>query len=713
MIEGLFISTVEKANTFVLEKDFSYNAFKRAYLKITALGLYKVEINNTKVGNDYLTPGFTSYNKMVQMQQYDITSYLKTGNNHIAITVNAGWYCSGMMGPGEWYKFGDAPGAIAEIIIDGHSYLSTDLSWNVREGFIRHSGIYDGETQDYVSPLKTFTPCIKKYDKKKIVPQIVEPVKDIEKLCVKEVIKKEEKRTIYDFGQNMTGVVELHLPKDYKGTITLKFSEILINNELYLDNLRSAKATDIFIVDGQTLLVPEFTFHGFRYLQIEGIELDTKDIVAIVRHTDLSRTGRIETSHPKLQKLINNIVWSQRDNYLDIPTDCPQRDERCGWTGDANVFAITASYNYDVRRFFKKWLKDMRNDQYPDGRIPIVVPDTLETGETASIWCDSIIMVPYKLYLMYGDVSYLKDNYEAMKKYLSAQEGTVIDGLVKKGHQFGDWLSLDDINVEEEYYLYFIANAFYYHCLKTMEKISIILKEDGHANIYKEKADKLISNIRGVYFNDSHLPKIETVTALVLSLSLDLIEEKYRNVVAKKLNEEVIKRDYHVTTGFIGTAYLLFALSDNGYIETAQRVMMAEGFPGWFYEVDMGATTTWERWNSLLPDGTPNPDGMNSYNHYAYGVVMEFIYRRIVGIDFIEPGFKRARINPRYIKGVDSIKGEYQSVNGKVASGYQIIGDSIKYSINIPSNIEAEIYLPNEGKVATGNGKFEFVRKIS
>ena len=714
MINGQFISTIEKANTFVIEKDFEISSFKTAELKITALGLYKVEINGHRVSDYYMTPGFTSYNKMVQLQRYDISSLLKEGTNHISITVNAGWYCSGVMGPGYWYKFGDAPAVIAEIVVDSKSVLTTDTSWDARESFIRFSGIYDGETQDFVSPRKSLTPSVKEYDKSKIVEQIVEPVRDIERLSIKEIIKKEKNRAIYDFGQNMTGVVELHLPKGFVGTITLRFSEILINNELYVDNLRHAKVTDTFIVKGQTIVVPEFTFHGFRYLEVNGIDLDIKDISAIVRHTDLRRTGHIEVSHPRLQRLIDNVVWGQRDNYLDIPTDCPQRDERMGWTGDANVFCKTAAFNYDVRMFFKKWLRDMRNDQYEDGRISIIVPDTLETGETASIWCDSIIMIPYKLYEIYDDLSYLEDNYEAMKKYLQAQENTLVNGLVGKGHQFGDWLSLDEIpQKQENYYLYFIANAFYYHCLKTVENISKILKNEEFATICAQKADELLTNIRKEYYQDNGLPKIDTVTALVLTLQLELVEEKNHQYVADKLNEEIIKRDYHVTTGFIGTAYLLFALADNGFLETAKKVMMVEGMPGWLYEVDMGATTIWERWNSLLPDGTPNPDGMNSYNHYAYGVVMEFIYRRIVGIEPLTPGFKEVKIIPSYISGVDHVKGEFQSINGKIVSSYKIANNTITYSISIPKGIKAGIYLPNEGLVASGSGEFVFERTIS
>ena len=714
MINGQFISTIEKANTFVIEKDFEISSFKNAELNITALGLYKVDINGQRVSDHYMTPGFTSYKKMVQLQRYDVFSLLKEGANHIAITVNAGWYCSGVMGPGYWYKFGDAPAVIAELIVDSKTVLTTDTSWDVQESFIRFSGIYDGETQDFVSPRKPLTPCVKQYGKSKIVEQIVEPVRNIERLSVKEIVKKEKNRIIYDFGQNMTGVVELHLPKGFEGTITLRFSEILINNELYVDNLRWAKATDTFIVKGQTILVPEFTFHGFRYLEVKGIDLDIKDISAIVRHTDLRRTGYIEVSHPRLQRLIDNVVWGQRDNYLDIPTDCPQRDERMGWTGDANVFCKTAAFNYDVRKFFKKWLRDMRNDQYEDGRISIIVPDTLETGETASIWCDSIIMIPYKLYEMYDDVSFLEDNYEAMKKYLQAQEATLVNGLVGKGHQFGDWLSLDEIPQEQEnYYLYFIANAFYYHCLKTVGKVAKILKNEEFAAICVQKADKLLKNIREEYYQDNGLSKIDTETALVLTLELELVEEKNRQYVADKLNEEIIKRDYHVTTGFIGTAYLLFALADNGYLETAKKVMMVEGMPGWLYEVDMGATTIWERWNSLLPDGAPNPDGMNSYNHYAYGVVMEFIYRRIVGIEPLTPGFKEVKIIPSYIAGVDSVKGEYESVNGKIVSGYKVINNKIQYNISIPKGMKADIYLPNEGLVASGSGEFVFERVIN
>ena len=714
MINAKFISTIEKANTFVIEKEFELSSFEHAELKITALGLYKAEINNQRVGDSYMNPGFTSYNKIVQLQRYDVTSLLKEGINHIAIIVNAGWYCSGLMGPGYRFTFGDAPSVIAELVIDSKTVLSTDTSWKAKESFIRFSGIYDGETQDFVSPRKIFSLCETEYDNNKIVEQIVEPVRNIERLSVQKIIKQEDKRTIYDFGQNITGVVELTLPEGFEGVIKLRFAEMLIDNELYVDNLREAKVTDIFVVKGQKSVTPEFTFHGFRYLEVDGINLDNKDISAIVRHTDLRRTGAIEVSHPRLQRLIDNVVWSQRDNYLDIPTDCPQRDERLGWTGDANVFLNTAAFNYDVRKFFKKWLWDVRNDQYEDGRITFIVPDTYYSGETASIWCDCIIMIPYKLYKIYDDFSYLRDNYDAMKKYLKAQEDTLVDGLVGKGHQFGDWLSLDTLPKEmEQYYLYFIASAFYYHCLKTVEKVSYILSDNDFALECHSKAKALLDKIHEVYYVDNTLPNIDTVTSLVLTLELELVEEDVRHIVASKLNEEIIKREYHVTTGFIGTAYLLFALANNGYLETAKKVMMVEGMPGWLYEVDMGATTIWERWNSLLPDGTPNPDGMNSYNHYSYGVVMEFIYRRIVGIEPLSPGFKEIKIIPSYVTGVDSVKGEYESINGKIVSGYKVDGDKITYSISAPSNVKAYIYLPDECLVATGNGEFIFERTLN
>ena len=443
--------------------------------------------------------------------------------------------------------------------------------------------------------------------------------------------------------------------------------------------------------------------------------MPTESVTAIVRHTDMARTGHITCSNPLFDRLMQNVVWGQRGNFLDIPTDCPQRDERLGWTGDANVFCQTAAFNYDVRKFFKKWLADVRNEQFDSGELTHVIPNTLGSHKSScdAVWADCITMIPYKLYEMYGDISFLSDNYEAMKKYIGAFELYKEDGLVKKGHQYGDWLSLDT-----EYFFgdneahggtdkYLLANVFYSVSVNIVSKTAKIL---GFKNDYKKYCDlykQIVKGIRREYFTPNGRILSETITAQTVALTFNIVPEKYRTNMAAALAENVKKHGYHVTTGFIGTAYLLYALSDNGYFDVAEKVLMNEEYPGWLYEVKSGATTIWERWNSLMPDGTPNPQGMTSFNHYAYGSVMEFVYRRVAGINAVEPGFKKVRISPHTVDGIDSLTASYQSVNGEIISGYKIENDKITYSVEIPEKIYGEVYLPEcEGPVFIGSGKF-------
>ena len=329
MLKGKFIGVKESSNTFTVEKKFSLESIEKAVLKVTALGLYFAEINGVRVGDFYLTPGWTSYNKTLQMQTYDVTSLLKEGENIIAFTVNEGWYCGGLTWEKKRNLYGEQTAVCAELDIDNLS-IFTDESWSARESHIRESGIYDGETLDYTAELKPLTTCEVAYDKSVIVAQISEQVRDIERLAVKEVITTPSGGKIYDFGQNIAGVVEIVTPEDFSGTLTLRFAEILINGEFYTDNLRGAKATDKFTVKGAKVLKPEFTFHGFRYLKIDGAIFNSSRITAIVRHTDMKRTGKLTTSNARFNRLVSNIVWGQRGNFVDIPTDCPQRDERLG-----------------------------------------------------------------------------------------------------------------------------------------------------------------------------------------------------------------------------------------------------------------------------------------------------------------------------------------------------------------------------------------------
>ena len=717
MLNSKFIGVTERSNTFTVEKKFNIKSTEKAALKITALGLYFAEINGVRVGDCYLTPGWTSYNKTLQVQEYDVTALLKEGENLISLTVNEGWYC----GPLTWLKkrnnYGEQSAVCAELKC-GNSTICTDESWTARESVIRESGIYDGETADFTAPLKALNVCEVPFDKSVIVPQICGCVKNIERLKVKEIITTPSGDKVYDFGQNIAGVAEIVTPADFSGTLTLKFAEILIKGEFYTDNLRGAKVTDKFTVKGAKVLCPEFTFHGFRYLKVIGGEIPEENITAIVRHTDMKRTGALVTSNARFNRLISNIVWGQRGNFVDIPTDCPQRDERLGWTGDINAFCTTAAYNYDIRAFMKKWLADLRNDQTEDGRIPHVAPNALR-GEsdrsTAAMWCDAVTMVPWKLYQMYGDKSFLSENFGAMKKFISARERTMTDGLVSKGHEFGDWLALDQEKTSNETFigrtdLYYITNVFQVRSLKIVADTAKILGERADEKLYLEKHGEMLERVRSEYFTAGGRLCLDTVTAQTLALYFGIVPERHRKKLAEALNENVKRHGYKIITGFIGTTYFLYALADNGHMQTAQRVLMNNGYPGWLFEVDMGATTMWERWNSLMPDGTPNPDGMNSYNHYAYGSVMEFVYRRIAGIEATEAGFAKIRIAPNPCKGLAEFKAEYESVRGKIVSGYEQKDGQIKFTAEIPEGVQAEIILPNEQPIPVTGGKYEYER---
>lgn len=698
---------------------------KEAVCTASALGLYRIEINGKRVGEAFMTPGFTDYRQMLQVQQYDVADLLKKGKNHIEMTVNAGWY-SGRFGLGETSKiYGDAPAGMLSLEVryaDGKKEaFATDERWEARESHIRFSGIYDGEIWDFTKECNPLTPVAAEYDESKLVSQMCESVKNIERIGVKRIFYTPKGELVYDFGQNLTGVAEVKTDEDFDGTLVLTFAEALDGEgNFYTENLRSAKATDKLTGKGAHTFAPEFTFHGFRYMRVQGAKLREENVCALVRHTDMKRTGSIRTDSKLFNRLLENAVWSQRDNFLDIPTDCPQRDERLGWTGDINVFCRTAAYNYDIRAFMKKWLATLRQEQLPGGEIPHVIPDVLGWSGTDAVWGDCVTMIPWTLYRMYGEESFLSENYGAMKKFLQAVERSTENGLVMRGHQYGDWLALDG----EKYFSsscrggtdeYFIANVFYAVSLGIVAETAKILGDEETSGYCAERRKKLLSDMEDEYFTARGRLACDTVTARVLLLHFGLVPERRRKRLARELNDMVAARGYHVTTGFAGTPYLLFALADNGYAETAEKVLFNETYPGWLYEVKLGATTIWERWNGYLSDG-PNREAvsMNSYNHYAYGSFMEYVYRRITGIEASAPGFGRVKISPQPCQNLLNIRAEYDSVHGKILSGYEINGKEITYYAEIPEGVQAEIYLPGSEKPeAVGGGKYTFVRETA
>ena len=714
MLKGTFIGVAENADTFVVEKVFTA-ARGRAVLRATALGVYFAEINGVRVGDACMAPGWTSYGKLLQVQTYDVSGLVRDGENTLAFTVNAGWYRGALTWDRKENYYGPQSAVCAELTAGGVT-VCTDETWRARESFIRQSGIYDGETQDFTAERAPLTVCTVPFDKSVLAAQISEPVRTTARLRPQCLFRTPAGETVYDFGQNLVGVAEIVTPEAFDGTITLQFAEILVDGNFYTDNLRTAKATDRFTVRGAHTLAPEFTFHGFRYMKMEGAELPVTAVTALVRHTDMRRTGRIETSDARFNRLMENVVWGQRGNFFDIPTDCPQRDERLGWTGDANAFCRTAAYNYDVRGIFRKWLFNARLDQAPTGEMPTVIPDVLREHATDAQWGDAITMIPWTLYEMYGDKSFLSDNYAAMRAYRAAVERTLENGLIVRGHQFGDWLALDrepltNATLTGRTDVHFIADAYYAASLKIAADTAAVLGDRPSADTYRRKRRALIGRIRAEYFTRTGRLAVDTVTAETLALYFDLVPPKHRARLAADLHANVVRHGYLVATGFIGTRFLLFALTDNGYAETARRVLFNRGCPGWLYEVDMGATTIWERWDSMQPDGSPNPDGMNSYNHYAYGAVQEYVYRRIAGIEPLSPGFARVKIAPAPTAGLTRVRVEFDSVRGTIAAGYeQKNAGTIVFFARIPDGVRAEVRLPGEKSILVGGGEYVFER---
>lgn len=709
-----FIGVREKTNTYVLYKRFFAPKGERAILRATALGLYFAELNGRRVGDAYLTPGWTSYHHRLQVQEYDVTDLLHEGENELAFTVNDGWYCGRLSWESKYCVYGPQSAVCAELIV-GDTRIVTDESWQARESYIRFSGIYDGETQDFTAETAPLTPCTVAFDGNVLTPQICEPVRTTQRIAPMRTFVTPAGEFVYDFGQNLTGVVEVRTTSDFDGTLKLQFAEILVNGNFYTKNLRSAKATDVFTLKGARTLSPEFSFHGFRYLKLEGARLPMSDVCALVRHTDMARTGSLCADNARFQRLLENVVWGQRGNFVDIPTDCPQRDERLGWTGDINAFCRTAAYHYDVRAILKKWLADVRSEQAPTGELPYIVPDVLGLQHAGALWSDAVTMVPDTLYEMYGDLCFLADNYDAMKKFLEARERTTENGIVARGHEYGDWLALDKEELMGDMPKgrtedYFITDVFFAESLRIAAKAARLLKKEDEAKAFRSRRAKLLRDIRAEYFTSRGRLALDTVTAQVLALHFGIAPKNARARLAAKLDENVRNHQYRMSAGFAGAPYLLFALTDNGYFETARRVLLNSGYPGWLYEVDMGATTVWERWNSLMPDGTPNPNGMNSYNHYAYGSVAEFVWRRIAGVEQLAPGFAKILLAPHPMKGLPELHAEFESMHGKIVCSYRQKDGKIFYHMQVPEGVTARIVLPCEEAFIVRGGTYDFER---
>ena len=686
---------------------------EKAILKITALGVYEAKLNGERVGDFILAPGWTSYLNRLQVQSYDVTNLLKTENS-LEVTVGQGWRAIANKRDGSDFLGYRDTALIAELTLvyaDGRTEsIVTDSSWNARESKLRYTNVYDGDNYDATFKAGSARHCIcVDLEKDMLIPQEGEKIVEHERMPALQIIKTPAGETVIDFGQNMTGYVEFRIKGTPGAQATISHGETLDRDgNFYNANYRSADAQIKFICDGEEHTYKSaLTFFGFRYIRLENWpdEIKKENFTAVVVHSDIRRTGYFECSDETVNKLFKNIIWGQKSNFLDVPTDCPQRNERLGWTGDAQVFVRTASLNFDVKRFFKKWLHDLAADQGRDGCVPHVIPNIFDDMGGSSAWSDAAVICPWEIYRTYGDKKILEDQFDSMKAWIDWMRERSENGRRSGGFHFGDWLGLD--SPEGSYKGStpddLIATTYYKYSTELFIKAAHALGRDvsEYENIPAEAA----AAFRREYMENGRV-KNATQTACVLALYFDITDD--RAATATQLNE-LVKRAGHLETGFVGTPYLLHALSDNGYAETVYDLLLRREYPSWLYPISKGATTVWEHWDGIKPDGTMWSTDMNSFNHYAYGAVADWMYGAAAGInsDPDRPGFEHIIFRPVTDRRLDFVKASIDTRRGTVASEWRRENGRIKYIFTVPEGCCASAVIGGE-KHEVGVGTHEF-----
>ncbi|WP_078544633.1 alpha-L-rhamnosidase [Litchfieldia alkalitelluris] len=719
-------SEIDQTPVFLLRKEVQLKKeIASARIYATAAGVYELSLNGEKVGEDLLAPGWTSYNKRIQYQTYDVTSQLTGSKNVIGVLLANGWYKGDLTWEDKRNIYGDKRGVTLQLHVryqDGtEELILTDGTWKATTGPILYSELYHGETYDARLEQKGWdtigfddsnwkSTVVASEFPTNLVAQENNPTRVTETIFPQSVFITPAGDTVIDLGQNMVGRIRLKVEAPAGTKIVLKHAEVLDKDgNIYFGNLRSARQTVEYITKGEGMeeYAPIFTFQGFRYVKVEGYplqngKLPVENFVGEVIHTDMNKTGEFETSNPLVNKLQQNIVWGQRGNFVDLPTDCPQRDERLGWTGDAQVFIRTAMFNYQGGPFFTKWLRDLKADQFKDGGVPFVIPNVLPDGESSSTaWGDAAVICPWTVYLVNGDKRILAEQYESMKNWVEfiRRQGEN-EFLWNNGFQLGDWLALD---AKENSYIGatardLIATAFYAYSTRVLRDTAVVLEKAEDVRTYTELLGGIKQHFNLEFVSSTGRLTSQTQTAYVLSLVFDLVDGKVRDRAAFELNEHVLDNDYHLTTGFVGTPYLAFALSNNGYHETAVKLLLQDTYPSWIYSITKGATTIWEHWDSIKPDGSFWSDDMNSFNHYAYGAIGDWMYRVLAGIEMEEsvPAYKRIRIQPR-IGGTDFtyVSANFESMYGKIESSWNLTEEEVRLTVQIPVNTTAQVILPN------------------
>lgn len=742
-----FVSAEEEADkdnskgTYVRRTFALKGKVKEAYASTTALGLYNFYINGRKVGNDELTPGWTSYRKHLCYQTYDVTEYLNEGENAMGAILGAGWY-KGKMGFLEVRNnYGTRTAFLAQMTVryeDGtEEVFVTDESWTGADAPIVFAEIYDGEIYDASMEIPgwskagdvsgTWRPVSSvEFSKDVLAGQGSGKVAEMDEVRAKRIFTTPQGDTVIDFGQNMTGHIHVKAYGNPVDVIELHCFEVLdAAGNVYLDNLRGAKESMkyTFAKEGEVEYTTTFTFMGFQYAKIVSYPgtPEVENFTAYTLHTRMNQTGRLEFSNPDLNQLAHNILWGLKGNFVDVPTDCPQRNERLGWTGDAQIFCRTACFLENTYNFYRKWLVDVEADQTPEGGVAHVVPDLLsgrpeiandwllgQGSHSAAAWADVAVINPWTMYLTFGDKEILKQQYQSMKGWIGFMREHAQDYIWNYKLQFGDWVALD---AEEGSYFGATPNdltctAYFAYSTGLFVKIAEILGNDDDAKEYQELYEKVVEKFQKTFFDENGVMTAQTQTAHIVALYFGLTPEKYKETTVGNLLKLLEKENGHLVTGFVGTPYFCHALSQNGHVKEAYDLLLKDDFPSWLYQVKMGATTVWEHWDGMKPDGTMWSPDMNSFNHYAYGAIGEWMVRVAGGleVDEAKPGYKHAVIYPRLGGGLSFMKCEYDSVYGTVKSFWEDHGNSAMLHVTVPVNTTATICLDGAKAVTESDG---------
>ncbi|BAJ74637.1 hypothetical protein MTES_1673 [Microbacterium testaceum StLB037] len=719
--------------------DQGHGDLVRASLRYSALGVVEATLNGVRVSDELLTPGWSSYEWRVRVAETDVTS-LVADDSTLELTLGNGWYRGSLTWMGATGVYGDRLAAVAQIDLvfsDGHTQVwATDDSWSARPSDTVSDDLYHGQTIDarrrqaasFEAPVEAIDDASVRFE-----PYVGPPVVPVETLAVRDAWLSPTGRMIVDFGENVVGWVRAEVTGEPGRVVTLRHAEVLEKGEIGIRPLRSARATDRFILSGgDDVFEPRFTFHGFRYVEVEGWPggvdaIRRGGLTAIRISSRLRRTGTFSSSDPLLNRLHENVVSSTLGNFVDLPTDCPQRDERLGWTGDISVFAPTSAYLFDVSDFLRDWLRDVVAEQeHQGGVVPYVVPDVLKyvgvpeditPVDSTAVWSDAIVWVPWAVWMASGDVRVLSENFEGMLSHLrhvsSLVSGT---GLWDRGFQFGDWLDPDappEDPAAAKADRGLVATACLYRSADLALRVADVLDREDVRDELERLRDATRAAFRAAYVDiEARRLRNHCETSYALAIVFGLLDDGERSWAGARLADLVEESGFRISTGFAGTPYILDALSGTGHVDAAGRLLLQRECPSWLYPVTMGATTIWERWDSMLPDGTINPGEMTSFNHYALGAVADWMHRELAGLAPIEPGYSRVRVAPQPLAGIDHAQTSFDSVHGTVAVSWRREGTVVHLDVTVPEGVVADVRL---GQVAAevGAGLHRFSAELA